>query len=100
MTLIFGVCESFLTLLFGAFYPILRHFAGMKTVSVQMLRRLARVSLALGQFAAERLTTTDTPLNRCYSFQKSLIHYSCLFPFYKKKKCLDERVRAVINSLL
>lgn len=66
-------------------------------VSVQTLRTLAHVSLALGQFAAERLPTTDTRLNRRYSFQNSLIQATVYFLF---KKCLNERVRAVINSLL
>lgn len=74
MTLIFGVCESFLTLLLYAFYLILHHFAERKDfVGGRKLRSLVCVSLALGQFAAERLTTTDTRLNRCYVFQKSLV---------------------------
>lgn len=50
---------------------------------VQMLRRLARVSLALGPLAAERLTTADTRLNRCYFFQKSLIQATVYLLFRK-----------------
>lgn len=92
MTSVFGVA------LFCALYVHLGPFAEKKDfVGAQTLRSLARVSLALGQFTAERLTSTDTRLSGCYFFQKTVIQATVYCPF---EECLNERVQAVINSLL